>query len=50
MLPEGQEVILGALQDEQFGPLVVFGSGGVEVEGLKDVAFGLAPLSRSEQK
>jgi acetyltransferase len=44
----GQEVILGAVQDAQFGPLVMFGSGGVEVEGLRDVAFGLAPLTRSE--
>lgn len=48
MLPNGQEVIIGAIQDEQFGPLVMFGSGGVEVEGLKDVAFALAPLSREE--
>ncbi len=45
MLPAGQEVILGAVQDSQFGPLVMFGSGGVEVEGLKDVAFALAPLT-----
>jgi acetate---CoA ligase (ADP-forming) len=45
MLPAGQEVILGAVQDAQFGPLVMFGSGGVEVEGLKDVAFSLAPLT-----
>jgi acetate---CoA ligase (ADP-forming) len=48
MLPDGQDVIAGAVQDAQFGPLVMFGSGGVEVEGLKDVAFALAPLSRSE--
>ena len=45
MLPAGQEVILGAIQDAQFGPLVMFGSGGVEVEGLKDVTFALAPLT-----
>lgn len=45
MIPAGQEVILGAIQDAQFGPLVMFGSGGVEVEGLKDVAFALAPLT-----
>lgn len=48
MLPEGQEVILGVIQDPQFGPLVMFGSGGVEVEGLKDVEFALVPLSRKE--
>lgn len=48
MIPEGQEVIVGVVRDAQFGPLVMFGSGGVEVEGLKDVAFGLAPLSHQE--
>ena len=44
----GQEVILGALRDPQFGAMIMFGSGGVEAEGLKDVAFALAPLHRSE--
>ncbi len=48
MLPDGQEVIVGARRDEQFGALMMFGSGGVEVEGLKDVAFALAPLTTSE--
>lgn len=44
MLPEGQEVIVGAVQDPQFGAMVMFGAGGTEVEGVKDVAFALAPL------
>jgi acetate---CoA ligase (ADP-forming) len=48
MLPAGQEVIIGAKRDPQFGPLMMFGSGGVEVEGLKDLAFALSPLPKSE--
>jgi acetyltransferase len=44
----GQDVIIGALQDQQFGPLVMFGSGGVEVEGLRDIAFALAPMTEEE--
>jgi acetyltransferase len=48
MIPQGQEVIIGTVRDAQFGPLVMFGSGGVEVEGLKDVAFALAPLTEPE--
>jgi acyl-CoA synthetase (NDP forming) len=47
-IPSGQEVIVGAVRDPQFGPLMMFGSGGVEVEGLKDVAFALAPLTQAE--
>lgn len=48
MLPEGQDVIIGGIHDDQFGALVMFGSGGVEVEGLKDVAFALAPVTDYE--
>ena len=48
MIASGQELILGAVQDPQFGPVVMFGSGGVEVEGMKDVAFALAPLTAVE--
>jgi acetyltransferase len=48
IIPQGQEVIVGAVQDPQFGPLLMFGSGGVEVEGLKDVEFALAPVTRAE--
>jgi acetyl coenzyme A synthetase (ADP forming)-like protein len=48
MIPSGQDVIIGAIQDPQFGALVMFGSGGTEVEGLEDVKFALAPLARRE--
>lgn len=47
-IPEGQEVIVGMARDPQFGALMMFGSGGVEVEGLKDVAFCLGPLNQAE--
>jgi acyl-CoA synthetase (NDP forming) len=47
-IPPGQEVIVGMARDPQFGALMMFGSGGVEVEGLKDVAFALAPLNQAE--
>lgn len=48
MIPAGQEVIVGVTCDPQFGPLLMFGSGGVEVEGLGDVAFALAPLTEAD--
>jgi len=48
MAPAGQEVIAGTVQDQQFGAVLMFGSGGVEVEGLRDVVFSLAPLSEQD--
>jgi acetyl coenzyme A synthetase (ADP forming)-like protein len=45
MSPLGQEVIIGTTQDPEFGPLVMLGLGGVQVELTKDVAFSLHPLT-----
>ena len=51
MLTPGKEVILGMTRDARFGPLVMFGLGGIYTEALRDVAFRLAPIrERSADK
>jgi len=44
MVRGGHEVLIGAQRDPSFGPVVVFGMGGIYVEVLQDVTFRLAPL------
>ena len=46
----GQEVILGASREGDFGHLIMFGLGGIHAEVLKDACFALAPLSRNEAR
>lgn len=48
MGPRGREVILGMTRDPQFGPMLMFGLGGIFVEVMKDVTFHLAPITRDE--
>ncbi len=50
MIPKGQEVILGAKRDAQFGPQLMFGMGGLYVEILRDVAFRLAPIGAEDAR
>lgn len=48
MAPASTEVIVGAIKDPQFGPVLMFGLGGVFVEILKDVAFRVAPITEED--
>jgi acetyltransferase len=50
MVKGGREVIVGMNRDPQFGPLLMFGLGGIYVEALKDVTFRVAPIDRREAK
>jgi len=48
MADPGMEVIVGMTRDPQFGPMLMFGLGGIFVEVLKDVTFHLAPITEGE--
>jgi acyl-CoA synthetase (NDP forming) len=50
MAPAGTEVIVGMSKDPQFGPVMMFGLGGIFVEVLKDVAFRIVPLEARDAK
>jgi len=48
MAGRGTEVIIGMTRDPQFGPMLMFGLGGIFVEVMKDVTFHLAPITADE--
>jgi acetyltransferase len=50
MIQEGKEIIIGVNRDPQFGPLLMFGLGGIYVEILQDVTFRIPPFSEREAK
>jgi acetyltransferase len=50
MMPSNTELVLGALRDRAFGPVVMFGMGGIYVEALKMVGFRLLPVSQNDAR
>lgn len=48
MVAKGMEVIVGVTRDASFGPVIMFGLGGIFVEVFKDIAFRVAPITRQD--
>lgn len=48
MIHEGTEIIIGMMKDPHFGPVAMFGMGGIYVEVLKDVSFRIIPLEKRD--
>lgn len=48
MAAQGREIIVGVTKDPQFGPMIMFGLGGIFVEVLRDVSFRLPPVDKKE--
>jgi acyl-CoA synthetase (NDP forming) len=50
MCAPGREIVVGAVRDRQFGPMIMVGLGGIFVEILNDVAFRLCPITDSDAR
>ena len=48
MIPAGREMVVGGLNDSQFGPMIMVGLGGIFIEVLKDVSFRICPITEAE--
>ena len=48
MVPQGTEIIIGMMKDPHFGPVIMFGLGGIFVEILKDVSFRILPIEERD--
>jgi acetate---CoA ligase (ADP-forming) subunit beta len=48
MAEQGTEIIMGMIRDANFGPVVMFGLGGIFVEVLKDVSFRIVPIEKAD--
>jgi len=48
MIPQGTEIIIGMMKDPHFGPVIMFGLGGIFVEILKDISFRILPIEEKD--
>jgi len=50
IVPQGTEIIIGMMKDPHFGPVIMFGLGGIFVEILKDISFRILPLEERDAR
>ena len=50
MVPQGTEIIIGVIKDPHFGPVIMFGLGGIFVEVLKDISFRIIPTEERDAR
>ena len=50
MIPKATEIIIGMMKDPHFGPVIMFGLGGIFVEVLKDISFRILPIEERDAR